>query len=182
MLRSNHGMEEAALMKTVILVVFLVILLPVINSCNPTKPHVAGTPYHHVDGGFRNPPGSPEYAGTWKDTLSPYLDRTLEGIPGYAPTLSPEYILAPEKVREGVTQTIGQDALTWLGHATFLTHLGGKNILTDSFLTEYAIGKPHIDRGRHLPHFQERSDMPMNASIIIVGHFTYVLQTNMARL
>lgn len=128
--------------KTTISGVFLIFLLPLLSGCEPASPHVEGAPYHHVVDGFRNPPGSPQYAGSLKETISAYTDRFIESITGYAPTLSPEYILAPEKVRNGLAQIKEKDALTWLGHATFLINLGGKTILTDPFLTEYATGMP----------------------------------------
>jgi len=158
--------------KTIIGGVLMVLVPPVFTGCIPSSSHAEELPYHHVKGGFRNPPGSPEYAGSWKDTVSGYTDRIGEGITGYAPTLSPEYRLTPADVRKGLVRIKGKDALTWLGHATFLINLGGKTILTDPFLTEYATGVPPFGPRRATPPALNIGELPQ-IDILVVSHNHY---------
>ena len=172
MLSWGQGVKGRTLRKAGVCGVAMIFLLPLISVCSPANPHIEGTPYHHLQGGFRNPPGSPEYAGTWGDRISAYTDRMWESFTGYAPTVSPEYILAPEKVRKGVAQTKGKDALTWLGHATFVIRLGGKTILTDPFLTKFATGMPPFGPERATPPALDIGELPQ-IDIIVVSHNHY---------
>ena len=127
---------------------------------------------HYVEGGFHNPPGSPEYAGSLSDTITAYTDRTWESVTGFKPTLSPEYILAPNQVRGGLAQVRGSDSLTWLGHASFLIELGGKMILTDPFLSEYATGMPPFGPKRATPAALTVEELPQ-IDILVVSHNHY---------
>ena len=151
----------------------LVMLVPsVLAGLFPSSSDADELPYHHVKEGFRNPPGSPEYAGSLKDTISAYTDRIVEAFTGYAPTLSPEYILAPAEVRKGLEHIKEKDALTWLGHASFLIKLGGKTILTDPFLTEYATGMPPFGPRRATPPALSIEELPQ-IDIMVVSHNHY---------
>jgi len=172
MLCCQKNVKGKTLWKTVIYGGLLAFILPIASGCSPSNSHAEGTPYHHVEGGFRNPSGSPEYAGTWKDTFTAFTDRMMEGITGYAPTLSPEYILTSENVQKGVAQIKGKDALTWLGHATFLINLDGKTILTDPFLTEYATGIPPFGPKRATPPALNIGELPQ-IDILVVSHNHY---------
>jgi|SaaInlStandDraft_6_1057023.scaffolds.fasta_scaffold62991_1 N-acyl-phosphatidylethanolamine-hydrolysing phospholipase D len=150
----------------------LMFILTVPGGCEAASPHIEGTPYHHVTNGFRNPPGSLIYTGSLKETISGYTDRIMEGITGYAPVLSPDYVLSPEKVRTGRAKIKGKNALTWLGHASFLIHLGGKTILTDPFLTDYATGMPPFGPKRATPPALSIGELPQ-IDILIVSHNHY---------
>ena len=132
----------------------------------------AGAAEHHVEDGFRNPPGSPEYAGSLSDTITAYTDRTWESVTGFKPTLSPEYILSPNQVRGGLAQVRGTDSLTWLGHASFLIKLGGNTILTDPFLSEYATGMPPFGPKRATPAALTVEKLPQ-IDILVVSHNHY---------
>ena len=158
--------------KTIISAVLWLAILQVLSGCQPSGSHIEGTPYHHVDGGYRNPPGSPFREGNLDDTLSAYTDRIKEAITGYAPTLSPEYILDPGEIRKGLAQIKGQDSLTWLGHASFLIKLGGKTILTDPFLSDFATGMPPFGPVRATPPALVVGELPL-IDILVVSHNHY---------
>ncbi len=166
------GRDGVAWRKTTIIYAFMLCLLPLLSGCTPSSSHIEGAPYHHVKNGFRNPAGSPLYDGTLGDTISAYSDRTIEAISGYAPTLSAEYILTPKEVRMGLTRTKGEDALTWLGHASFLIKLGGKTILTDPFLSDYATGAPPFGPKRATPPALSIEKLPQ-IDILVVSHNHY---------
>ncbi|MCP3870391.1 MAG: hydrolase [Gammaproteobacteria bacterium] len=150
----------------------LILTVTLVGGCTPTNDSASSKPGHHVEGGFRNLPGSPVYAGTWRDTVSAYTDRIAEGIRGYEPTLASEYILGSEAVRQSLAYVKGTDALTWLGHATFLINLDGKMILTDPFLTDYATGTPPFGPKRATPPALTVGELPA-IDIVIVSHNHY---------
>lgn len=143
-----------------------------IGACGASGVPVEGKPDHHVEGGFRNPAGSPEYTGTWADTIGAYTDRMWESFTGYNPPLSPEYIITPEQVREGLAAVEGAESLTWLGHASFLIEFGGKTILTDPFLSDYATGMPPFGPERATPPALTVDELPP-IDILVVSHNHY---------
>lgn len=151
---------------------FLVSVSLILSGCGSPGPHIEGAPEHHVEGGFRNPAGSPEYAGSWVDTISAYTDRFWESVSGFEPNLSPEHILAPDQVRDGLARVAGADSLTWLGHASFLIELGGTAILTDPFLSEYATGAPPFGPKRATPAALRIGELPQ-IDILVASHNHY---------
>jgi len=96
----------------------------------------------------------------------------MEALRGYQPTLAPEYILAPVDVRQGLADVKGKDALTWLGHASFLISFGGKTILTDPFLSDYATGVPPFGPKRATPPALRVEELPP-IDVIVVSHNHY---------
>jgi L-ascorbate metabolism protein UlaG (beta-lactamase superfamily) len=104
----------------------------------PAAP-VVERPWHHLpDGTFRNPRGSPGRGGTVGEWLAFSWRRV--GNPPPAPDVPPGHVLAAEEAAAGLAAATasGGDSVTWLGHACFLVRLGGRTILTDPYLSEYA--------------------------------------------
>ncbi len=167
-----RGMNGETHRRSTIGGVLLLFLFPALNGCDSSSPHLEEAPFHHTVDGFRNPPESPENNRSLGDIISGYTDRITEAITGYEPTLSPEYILSRVNVRNGLTQVKGMDALTWLGHASFLISLGGKTILTDPFLTDYATGKPPFGPKRATPPALSIGELPQ-IDILVVSHNHY---------
>lgn len=94
-------------------------------------------PWHHLpDGTFRNPPGSPERGGTPADWRSFLWRRLVRPAP--PPDIPDGHVLPAASALAGIAATRGDNAVTWLGHASFLIRLGGRTILTDPFLSERA--------------------------------------------
>jgi N-acyl-phosphatidylethanolamine-hydrolysing phospholipase D len=94
-------------------------------------------PWHHrPDGTFRNPQGSPERGGSPAEWRSFLWRRLVQGAP--APKIPDGHVLSAAAALDGIAAAQGGDAVTWLGHASFLIRLGGRTILTDPFLTERA--------------------------------------------
>ncbi len=93
-------------------------------------------PYHHVDGRFRNPPGSPPRSATaaqWAGFLWRSFMRSRN-----LPEPPPGHVLDPAEAAAALDRFDGRDSLTWLGHASFLIRAGGKAIVTDPYLTDFA--------------------------------------------
>ncbi len=172
MYRIGRGMNAKMHWRITTCGVLLVFLFSILGGCDPSSPHQEGAPYHHTEDGYRNPRESPENTRSLGETISAYTDRMKEGITGYEPTLSPEYILTPASIKTGLDQTKGMDALTWLGHASFLINLGGTAILTDPFLSEYATGYPPFGPKRATPPALSVGELPQ-IDILVVSHNHY---------
>ena len=100
-------------------------------------PSAEGRPAHHLPNGlFRNPPGSPQRNVDMR-TLLRYLARMARNsrTPVTVPT---DHIVPERRALAGLRVLDGADSLTWLGHAAFLIRIGGKTILTDPYLSDYA--------------------------------------------
>ena len=96
----------------------------------------ADAPWHHTAQGFRNPPGSPERGGDFGDWSSFFLRRFTDR--GEVALPAGHVLPAAEALDGVVNRRSDGDRLTWLGHASFLLRLDGRNILTDPYLSEYA--------------------------------------------
>lgn len=127
-----------------------------------------GKPGHHtLDGGFRNPPGSPPREAGYGDFI-PFFFTML----GHAhPPVPPEHVLSPEAVAQGLKALAGRDHATWLGHASFLLRFGGANLLTDPFLGDRA-GPLGFGPKRYVPPALTTEQLPP-LDLIIVSHNHY---------
>ncbi len=89
-------------------------------------------PKHHTVNGFQNYPFV-ETASS-KGVLF-YLRRFWGSI--FTPDVPDGHVLS-ESESIHLLNSIEEDSITWLGHASFLIKISGKTILTDPFLTEFA--------------------------------------------
>lgn len=96
----------------------------------------ADRPWHDPAGGFRNPPGSPVPAGTpaeWRRFIG---RRILGRTP--APELPAGHVRPESAVLADLRAQGDRDGVTWLGHSCWLIRLGGRTLITDPFLADYA--------------------------------------------
>ncbi len=150
--------------------VWLLCLLLALAGCTRDEPRpLPGKPYHHIEGGFRNPEGSKTQAATITDFLA-FLARwsqrqAVTELPtGHA-------LPIPQAVRD-MEASDGQDSLTWLGHAAFLIRLGATTILTDPFLTGYASPLPPLGPKRFVPSGIPIDKLPP-IDLILLSHNHY---------
>ncbi len=131
-------------------------------------------PRHHLpDGTFRNPPGSPTRGGSPAEWRS-FLWRRLVDAPP-APVIPEGHVLEREAVLAGIAAAHGGDAVTWLGHASFLIRLGGRTILTDPFLTERASPLPWFGPRRCAgPGLPPRLLPPIDILLLSHNHYDHL--------
>lgn len=130
---------------------------------------VPGRPYHHTPNGFRNPKGSPVAGGDFNDWTGFFWRGATRGSDVVMP---PDHVLPPEEVRAGLDRAGSADRLTWLGHASFLLKLGGRLIVTDPFLSDYASPVPPLGPKRLAPPGLRAEQLPP-IDLLILSHNHY---------
>ena len=130
---------------------------------------MADRPWHHVAGGFRNPPGSPARGGDFGDWTSFFLRRfgRVE-----EPPVPDGQVLPPDAALAGLQRPNENDSVTWLGHASFLIRLDGRTILTDPFLTEHASPVPPFGPERFAPPGLTIAQLPP-IDVLLLSHNHY---------
>ena len=129
---------------------------------------LAGKPEHHVAGGFRNPPGSPEGGGSFGDWAGFFWRNASRGDDTELP---PDHVLPKSDVLAGLAAERG-DRITWLGHASFLMRLAGKTIVTDPFLSDYASPVPPLGPKRFAPPALRAAELP-TIDLLLITHNHY---------
>ena len=104
-------------------------------------------PAHHAaDGSFRNPWPNVQPHG-FGDLLRWGVQRVVYGVP---PDPDPSVFGLATKARPPAADPRGV-ALTWIGHATALVQVGGRNVLTDPMFGDRASPLRHAGPRRWVP-------------------------------
>lgn len=137
-------------------------------ACMETHKQQGTLPSHHLaDGGFQNPPGSPERTHNVLDMVGLFAEMIFDGSRAEPP---PGHVLAKSEVKK-TTSRAGNPSVTWLGHAAFIVRTGGMVILTDPFLGENA-GPGTLGPRRHVPPAMTVDELP-DVDIIVISHNHY---------
>ncbi len=97
-----------------------------------------GKPWHHIEGGFRSPLGSPARTASIFGDYVPFLTRRIIFGTNDGVTIPDGHVIDQTAALAGMKAKNPGDTITWLGHASFLLRLDGKIFLTDPFLTNRA--------------------------------------------
>jgi N-acyl-phosphatidylethanolamine-hydrolysing phospholipase D len=127
-----------------------------------------GRPYHHTADGFRNPPGSPVH----KHDLTAWIDHIWREIGRDDPEVPADHFLGHDAAERALLETGSENRLTWLGHSSFLLRLGGRNILLDPFLSDYATSIPPFGPKRYTPAGLPVEKLP-GIDLLVISHNHY---------
>lgn len=119
------------LVNTIIVLTTLVACSSISSEHSATKTP-ENKPDHHTHNGYQNHPFVETAAS--KGTLF-YIRRAWDSL--FPPNI-PEWHELTESESIRLLNSIDNDRITWLGHASFLIKTAGVTILTDPFLSEYA--------------------------------------------
>lgn len=128
-------------------------------------------PYHHIDGGFRNPPNSPEHGSSLAVRLSFFSKMIWRNITGYRDNIPPDFALESEEVQSQLAMA-GDNSVTWIGHATFLVKLGDVKVLTDPIFSKRASPVSFAGPSRIVRPAIELDDL-IDIDVIIISHSHY---------
>ena len=142
----------------------------VLAGCATEEPApMAERPWHHVAGGFRNPPGSPVRGGDFGDWTGFFLRQFSHTDAAVMPQ---GHVLPSDAAVAGLQRHAGTDSVTWLGHASFLIRLDGRTILTDPFLSEHASPLPPFGPERFAPPGLTAARLPP-IDVLLLSHNHY---------
>ncbi len=127
-----------------------------------------GMPYHHTADGFRNPSGSPAH----QHDMTAWIKHIWREIGRDEPEVPAGHFLEPGVAEKALLAAGTGNRLTWLGHSSFLLRLGGRNILLDPFLSDYATSVPPFGPKRYTPPGLTVDRLPV-IDLLIISHNHY---------
>lgn len=137
------------------------------------NPYFDPTRYHHRPWGFRNPPGSPpghRFSIELAREAAHFLGE-IRRVVGHYP-FPPEHVIPENEALQMLERINAPRKLTWLGHACFLLHCGGRVMLTDPYLTDYASPLPLRTTKRLVPAAISIRNLPA-VDTILISHNHY---------
>ncbi|MCR6478520.1 MBL fold metallo-hydrolase [Variovorax sp. ZS18.2.2] len=155
-----------------------------LSACSASLP-VAPTPptqgellssVQTSEGRYLNPKGSPTVSNTWRDHVSLWWwasfgakDEELR------PPVPAGHVLPTDQALAMLAAQGAQDSLTWLGHAAFLIRLGGRTLLVDPFLNDYASPIDGIGPRRYAgPAITVDKLPPIDVLVISHNHYDHL--------
>jgi L-ascorbate metabolism protein UlaG (beta-lactamase superfamily) len=149
-----------------------------LSACAPVNPYYDASRAHHRPGGFANnygPAGGRPFAefARWQ------YERTRDALPaapfgagaGYAgfPVVRPDLALLHANHR-GDTVTV-----TWIGHATLLLQIGGRNLLIDPIFSDRASPVSFAGPKRRVPLPVRLDELPpIDAVLVSHNHYDHL--------
>ena len=91
-------------------------------------------PFHHLDGTFRNPEGSPERRTDFNWSFKTFNKEKKK----LDMTVPKDHVIEKSKVLSDFSLLKNDDYLLWIGHATFIIKLGNTTIITDPVFSKNA--------------------------------------------
>lgn len=144
----------------------------VLAGCSFEKNAIIGVPYHHIEGGFRNPPDSPERESSIFTRLSFFSRMVLDLTDGVGAIIPQEHVQDPSKALKDFIAYGEADAITWIGHASFLVRLDGVVVLTDPIFSKRASPVNWAGPERLFPPGLQIEDLK-NIDVLVISHAHY---------
>ena len=117
---------------------------------------------------FRNLQGSlPQTAGL-AEFVPFFLRRARDRRP---PPVPPGHVMPTAEAKALLART-GPESLTWLGHASFLLRTGGRTVLTDPFLSDWAGPLAGFGPKRIVPPGLPLAELP-RVDVVVLSHNHY---------
>lgn len=144
--------------------------LQAVIGCSPKETTIEGKPLHHTTGGFRNYPTVPEPEAPGFSFL---FRRVREGFSN-PPEVPENHVINEALALSKLNNYSGSEAVTWIGHSTYLMRLGNKNILFDPFFSDLASPLP-VGPERYVPPGISLANLPpVDAIIISHNHYDHL--------
>jgi N-acyl-phosphatidylethanolamine-hydrolysing phospholipase D len=168
-----HPPQRLVLVAVIAAVTSLLVVGTVALQADPAR---APSPAHHLGRGFRNLDTTYRY--TLVERTQRFVRKSLEGWPARGET---PRVLA----NDGTALRANGSAptVTWIGHATLLIQIGGRNVLTDPIWSERASPVGFAGPRRLLPPGMRFEDLPrIDAVVISHDHYDHLDANTVERL
>jgi N-acyl-phosphatidylethanolamine-hydrolysing phospholipase D len=161
------------------------LLAAMLSGCSTTNPYFDPAKAHHRPNGFANSDVSERTGGA---PLHEILWRRLRG--DFRPLSEPQGGYAAFAKRWQVpvdTQQLqasdGPPRITWLGHATMLLQVAGRNILIDPNLSSFAGPTSWLSAKRRVPSVLSIDQLPpIHLVLISHNHYDHLDQASIEKL
>ncbi|WP_341678056.1 MBL fold metallo-hydrolase [Niveibacterium sp. SC-1] len=155
----------------------LLVLLACLSACGAHNPYYDPARRHHTPEGFRN--NYPMQAPSRSDTLRWQWERWRDGLPP-----APQDLPTPvEPDLAALAHPGPRPAVTWIGHATVLLQVAGRNVLTDPQFSERASPFSFAGPKRAQPPGVPLASLPhIDLVLISHNHYDHLDQASLAAL
>jgi len=144
--------------------------LQTVMGCSPNAMTIEGKQFHHKTGGFRNYPPVPEM----KTPGSSFLLRRVKDCLFDTPEVPDGHVINESLALAELTHCSRSEAVTWIGHSTYLMRLGNKNILFDPFFSDIASPLPIGPKRYVAPGISLARLPPVDVIIISHNHYDHL--------
>ena len=146
----------------------------------PVRPQ-PGKPWHHLQDGFRNPPGS--IARTVPMGERWRVMRQIVRRSGSPRQSLPPAWLVPRADARAQLARASAPSISWIGHASFLIRLDGVTILTDPIFSERASPVRFFGPKRlHAPRLTLDDMPPIDMVVISHAHYDHLDMPSLRQL
>jgi N-acyl-phosphatidylethanolamine-hydrolysing phospholipase D len=150
----------------------LVVLGVVLSSCGTGKPLGGDKPYHHLENGFRNPPGSMTRYVSVGRRLQFLGQAVWRQVTHSGQPIPANHALARQQAKAQLAALGDADFVSWIGHASFLVRLDGVSVLTDPVFGRRASPMSFAGPARLLPPGLFIEDLPP-IDVVVISHAHY---------
>lgn len=156
-----------------IYVIFYCIGIIILMSCTGKQTRIPGKAYHHIEGGFRNPPGSIEPGGFSFDHILFGITRPF--VPLQSPEISKNHIINNKEAINTFNSHPERDSITWIGHMTAIIRMSGQVIAIDPWFSKWAAALPPFGARRVVPPGIPLDKLPqINTIVISHNHYDHL--------
>ncbi len=149
---------------------FIIYVFIFFLCCADKQSHLPGKPFHHIEGGFRNPPGSIEPVGSFFVRLLFNASRPFVEL--YTPAIPNDHVLDHDIALKEFYKDEENDSITWIGHSTVILRMGKQIIAIDPWFSDWATNVPPFGPKREVPPGIPL-DKLLQFNVIVISHNHY---------
>lgn len=144
----------------------VVLLAAGLTACSSSSKYYDPNKSNRTETGFRNNYPQPERGSL----LKWQWERLTQGLPKPPDNNYQFPVVKPDLA--WLKANHGSPSVTWIGHATALVQLGGKNVLTDPMFSQRASPFSFIGPSRKVPLPVQISELP-HIDVVVISHNHY---------
>ena len=154
-------------------IIVLSLVIVMFMNCSSDQTRIAGEPYHHIEGGFRNPQGSIEPGGFSFDHIIFGVTRPF--APLNTPDISNDHVVNEKAAINAFNEHPEKDSITWIGHMTAIIQMNKQVIAIDPWFSNWAAPFAPFGTKRVVPPGIPLEKLPqINTIVITHNHYDHL--------